>query len=215
MTAPRPARRNDPVSARERRQDQLRAGGGGCRADSLARLKIAPVPKVTLRPFHADEFELVWEARKLRASPTSPITPGAKRAIQRQIERSGRLYDGFLKLAIDVDGRLVGEIDARCPANALPPGVFEVGIELYDDGDRGRGYGGEAVRQLVDRLFADEGAERVQASTAADNTAMRRLLEKLGFVHEGTLRGFMPSENGRDDYVLYAVTQRDWEVPAS
>jgi ribosomal-protein-alanine N-acetyltransferase len=176
-------------------------------------LKIARVPTVTLRPFRADEFELVWEARKLRASPTSPITPGAKRAIQRQIERSGRLYDGFLKLAVDVDGRLVGEIDARCPANAFPPGVFEVGIELYDDGDRGRGYGGEAVRQLVDRLFAREGAERVQASTAADNTAMRRVLEKLGFVYEGTLRGFMPAGERRDDYVLYAVTRADWATP--
>jgi RimJ/RimL family protein N-acetyltransferase len=52
----------------------------------------------------------------------------------------------------------------------------------------------------------------VQASTAADNTAMRRVLEKLGFAYEGTLRAFMPSENGRDDYVLYAVTRSDWEA---
>ena len=167
---------------------------------------------ITLRPFRADELELVWEARKLRASPTSPITPGAKRAIQRQIERSGRLYDGFLKLAIDVEGRLVGEIDARCPANAFPPGVFEVGIELYDDADRGRGYGGDAVRQLTDRLFAREGAERVQASTAAGNVAMRRVLEKLGFGYEGTLRGFMPAAEGRGDYVMYAVIRGDWNA---
>jgi RimJ/RimL family protein N-acetyltransferase len=165
---------------------------------------------LTLRPFRPDELDAVWKARKLRASPTSPITPGAKRSIQRQIERSGRLYDGFLKLAIDVDGRLVGEIDARCPPNAFPPGVFEVGIELYADEDRGRGYGAEAVRQLVDRLFAREGAGRVQASTAADNTAMRRVLEKLGFVYEGTLRGFMPAGEEREDYVLYAVTPPDW-----
>ena len=167
---------------------------------------------LTLRPFRADETDVVWEARKRRASPTSPVTPGARRAIQRHIERSGRLFDGFLKLAIDVDGRLVGEIDARCPPNALPPGVFEVGIELYADEDRGRGYGTEAVRQLVDRLFAGQGAERVQASTATENTAMRRVFEKLGFVYEGTLRAFMPADEGRDDYVLYAVTRRDWEV---
>jgi RimJ/RimL family protein N-acetyltransferase len=167
---------------------------------------------VTLRAFRPDEIDLVWEARKRRASPTSPITPGSRRAIQRQIERSGRVYDGFLRLAVDVDGALAGEIDARCPASAFPPGVFEIGIELYDDEDRGRGYGTEALRQLVERLFAREGAGRVQASTAADNTAMRRVLEKLGFVYEGTLRGFMPSDEGRDDYVLYAMTRRDWEA---
>ena len=171
------------------------------------------ISRVTLRPFRADEFDVVWEARKLRESPTSPITPGAKRSIQRQIERSGRLYDGFLKLAIDVDGRLVGEIDARCPPNAFPPGVFEVGIELYADEDRGRGSGGEAVRQIVDRLFCHEGAGRVQASTAANNTAMRRVLGKLGVVYEGTLRGFMPAGDGREDYVMYAVTRADWATP--
>ena len=94
-------------------------------------MKIASSSTLTLRPFRPDEIDVVWEARKRRATPTSPITPGARRAIQRHIERSGRLYDGFLRLAIDVDGALVGEIDARCPANAFPPGVFEIGIEVY------------------------------------------------------------------------------------
>jgi RimJ/RimL family protein N-acetyltransferase len=191
----------------ERQLPKLRVAG----SIPVVRLKIASSPMLlTLRPFRPDEVDVVWEARKRRASPTSPVTPGVRRAVQRHVERSGRLYDGFLRLAIDVDGRLVGEIDARCPANAFPPGVFEVGIELYADEDRGRGYGAEAIRQLVERLFAGEGAERIQASTAAGNTAMRRVLEKLGFVHEGTLRGYMPSGEGRDDYVLYAVTRTDW-----
>jgi RimJ/RimL family protein N-acetyltransferase len=88
-----------------------------------------------------------------------------------------------------------------------------VGIELYADEDRGRGYGTPAVRQLTDRLFAREGAERVQASTAADNTAMRRVLEKLGFAYEGRLRAFMPAGEGRDDYVMYAVTRPGWATP--
>jgi RimJ/RimL family protein N-acetyltransferase len=176
-------------------------------------LQIASSSTVTLRPFRRDELDVVWEARKRRATATSPITPGARRAIQRYIERSGRVFDGFLRLAVDVDGRLAGEIDARCPPNAFPPGVFEIGIELYDDEARGRGYGTEALRQLLERLFTREAAERVQASTAVDNTAMRRVLEKLGFRHEGTLRGYMPSDDGREDYVLYALTRGDWATP--
>jgi RimJ/RimL family protein N-acetyltransferase len=166
-----------------------------------------------LRPFRPEEFELVWAARVKSESPTTRATPMARHALERQLARSGTLHRGFLRLAIEVDGALVGEIDARCPANAFPPGVFEIGIELYDDEDRGRGYGTEALRQLVDRLFARERAERVQASTAAANSPMRRVLEKLGFVYEGTLRGFMPSDGGRDDYVLYAVIRRDWATP--
>jgi RimJ/RimL family protein N-acetyltransferase len=51
----------------------------------------------------------------------------------------------------------------------------------------------------------------VQASTAPGNAAMRRVLEKLGFTEEGTLRGYMPAREGREDYVLYALTRSDWE----
>jgi RimJ/RimL family protein N-acetyltransferase len=38
---------------------------------------------------------------------------------------------------------------------------------------------------------------------------MRRVFEKLGFTEEGTLRSYMPSERGRDDYVIYAITKWD------
>ena len=165
-----------------------------------------------LRPFRPEEAELVWAARSRRDSPTSPVTPAARRAVDHQIARSGTFHNGFLRLAIDVDGRLVGEIDARCPPEAFPPGVYELGIELYDEADRGCGHGAEAVRQLVERLFTRDGAERVQASTAPGNAAMRGVLEKLGFSYEGTLRGFMPARGGREDYVLYALTRADWDA---
>jgi ribosomal-protein-alanine N-acetyltransferase len=171
------------------------------------------VSGVTLRPFRPEEGEIVWEARRRRPTPTSPITPGSRRAIQRQVERSGELREGFLRLAIDAGGRLVGEIDARCPVTAFPPGVFELGIELYEEADRGRGYGSAAVALIVDRLFGRERAERVQASTAVGNVAMRRVLEKVGFAYEGTLRSFMPADGGREDYVLYALTREDWARP--
>ena len=165
----------------------------------------------TLRPFRPEEAETVWAARTKNPTPTSRITPGARRALERQIAHSGTFHRGFLRLAVDVDGRLVGEVDVRAPEGAFPPGVYEFGIELYESADRGSGHGVEAVRQLVERLFTREGAERVQATTAPGNAAMRRLLERLGFTEEGTLRGFMPARGGREDYVLYALTRSDWE----
>jgi hypothetical protein len=35
---------------------------------------------------------------------------------------------------------------------------------------------------------------------------MRCALVKAGFAFEGTLRAFMPVEEGRADYALYAIT---------
>jgi RimJ/RimL family protein N-acetyltransferase len=137
-------------------------------------------------------------------------TRGARERMRRRIANSGRLVGGWLDLAIDADGSLVGEIDARHPPRAMPPGVFELGIALFDEEVRGRGYGTEAIALLTAHLFAELGAERVQASTAVDNSAMRRVFEKLGFAKEGVMRSYMPAGESRDDYVLYAVTRADW-----
>jgi len=137
-------------------------------------------------------------------------TRGARERMRRRIANSGRLVGGWLDLAIDAEGSLVGEIDARHPPRAMPPGVFELGIALFDEEARGRGYGTEAIALLTAHLFAELGAERVQASTAVDNSAMRRVFEKLGFAKEGVMRSYMPAGESRDDYVLYAVTRADW-----
>src|SRR5712692_5538881 len=51
-------------------------------------------------------------------------TRGARERMRRRIANSGRLVGGWLDLAIDADGSLVGEIDARHPPRAMPP-VFE------------------------------------------------------------------------------------------
>jgi RimJ/RimL family protein N-acetyltransferase len=42
---------------------------------------------------------------------------------------------------------------------------------------------------------------------------MRRVFLKLGFVEEGVLRAFMPTEGGaRADYVLFGVTRDEWRT---
>jgi RimJ/RimL family protein N-acetyltransferase len=41
---------------------------------------------------------------------------------------------------------------------------------------------------------------------------MRGVLRRLGFVEEGVMRGFMPSDEGRADYVLFGVTKQEWEA---
>ncbi len=92
----------------------------------------------------------------------------------------------------------------------MPPGVFELGIEIWSEDLRGRGIGTEAIELITSHLFGGREAGRVQASTAVWNTPMRRVFTKLGFTEEGVMRGFMPAENGREDYVLYGVTREEW-----
>lgn len=158
---------------------------------------------MTLRAFRLDEAEVVHRAR----STQIPAGQASLDRLKERIARSGRMVGGRLDLAVEVDGRLVGEVDARQPKEGLPPAVFEIGIGLFAEEDRSKGIGREAFALLTDHLFDAHEAERVQASTWTENIPMRKVLEKLGFRYEGTMRGFMPSPRGRDDYALYGITR--------
>jgi RimJ/RimL family protein N-acetyltransferase len=159
--------------------------------------------RVTLRPIRADELDELYRQRL--ASEHIISTPD-REVLRRRIENSGQWHDGRLDVAIEAEGRLAGSLDARASERMYPPGVCEIGIELTAD-MRGRGLGGDAIELFADWLL-DNGFARVQASTDETNRSMRRVFEKLGWEHEGTLHHFMPASEGRADYALYAITQR-------
>ncbi|MGH2596031.1 MAG: GNAT family N-acetyltransferase [Actinomycetota bacterium] len=137
--------------------------------------------------------------------------PVERAELRERIERSGEFDGTELLLGIQIDGRLAGEVQARQPRMGLPPGVFELGIDLWDPADRGRGIGATALTLLLTRLFDQEGAHRVQITTDVDNVAMRRVSERTGLVFEGVMRSFMPSIDGPRDYALYAITSDGYE----
>jgi RimJ/RimL family protein N-acetyltransferase len=168
--------------------------------------------RVRLRPLERADLELLVAGRDDGVwPPFAADERSVRRAQQRKIDRSGRFAEGRLDLGIEVDRRLVGTIEARQPAGALPPGVFELGISLFEPSDRGQGFGTTAVELFTGFLFSDASTYRVQASTWVDNLAMRRVFEKVGFTFEGVMHAFMPVQGGgRHDYALYAVTRAAW-----
>jgi RimJ/RimL family protein N-acetyltransferase len=169
--------------------------------------------RVVLRPFRDGDLQ-----RLLDVTAGWPVDDGIhwgpreRDGLQRKIEVSGEWTDeGQLDLAVESEGRLVGDAQARSVRGAMPRGVFELGIEVFDDSDRGRGLGAAAVAALTRHLFTDEEAIRVQLSTDVDNGAMRAVADRLGFGFEGVLRGFMPTASGPRDYAMYGMTRTDYE----
>ncbi len=203
------------------------SGEPGNRGSSAADLG-SPAPdtvvirgtRCTLRAFRSDELDtLIAALHSVGEDPAGFAGPretvgDEREELRRRIAASGRLHDGWLEFAIEADGRLVGDVQGRGGRRMLPPGVYELGIELYDPASRGKGIGSEAVTLLTAHLFARLGAGRVQATTDVTNAPMRAVLARLGFREEGVLRDFMPSRDdpagARNDYVLAAVTAADW-----
>ena len=168
---------------------------------------------VVLRPFRADEVDALWARRQREIADGSLWGPSTREQVAERVANSGTWTDtpAGLLFAVEADGVLVGDIQARRSQGVLPAGVVEIGIGLYEAADRGRGIGRDAVAQLAARLFEAREAHRVQLSTDVDNAAMRRVAELLGFGFEGILRGFMPSTAGLRDYAMYGMTENDFE----
>jgi RimJ/RimL family protein N-acetyltransferase len=81
-------------------------------------------------------------------------------------------------------------------------GLAEVGFLLASE-LHGRGYGTESLRAVCRFAFAEAGFRKLSAAVTAGNTASRAVLEKTGFLLEGTLReGYLLGGRWQDDWVF-------------
>jgi RimJ/RimL family protein N-acetyltransferase len=77
----------------------------------------------------------------------------------------------------------------------------------------GQGYATEAAGAMLQWAFATLGLNRVQAETDTRNVASSRVLEKLGFVREGTLREACIVNGEVSDSWVYGLLRRQWKPP--
>ncbi|QCR44858.1 N-acetyltransferase [Curtobacterium sp. SGAir0471] len=81
---------------------------------------------------------------------------------------------------------------------------------------RGRGLGLPALRAVTDHVFRSmPEVTRFEGQTREDNTAMRRVFLRTGWVQEAHYRESWPIEGGSPKAsVAYGVLRRDWETGA-
>jgi RimJ/RimL family protein N-acetyltransferase len=80
----------------------------------------------------------------------------------------------------------------------------------FDNAEWGHGYATEAARGLLQWGFDTLELNRVQAETDTRNAASARVLEKLGFVREGTLREDCVVNGEVSDSWVYGLIKREW-----
>jgi RimJ/RimL family protein N-acetyltransferase len=81
----------------------------------------------------------------------------------------------------------------------------------YADAAWGHGYATEAARALLRWAFDTLDLNRVQAEADTRNAASARVLEKLGFVREGTLREDCVVNGEVSDSWVYGLLRREWQ----
>jgi RimJ/RimL family protein N-acetyltransferase len=128
----------------------------------------------------------------------------------RRWERSGLLDDDGGMLVVERPEEILGFVSWSKHVTGRMSFCWTVGIAMLPEA-RGRGYGTEAQRLLVQYLFANSQVNRIEAGTNVTNLAEQRALEKAGFSREGVMRGAAFQGGRWHDAVIYSVLRAEME----
>jgi DNA-binding transcriptional MerR regulator/RimJ/RimL family protein N-acetyltransferase len=160
-------------------------------------------PRLLLRAFRGGEIDEEWQAM-VGADPMVIAGLPDESAFRARLSRSGRLVDGQIDLAIDLDGTSIGRIQTFLPpGRPLPPGTFDLGIGLREHA-RGQGHGREALALFTGWLFEHAGAQVVEGATDPANAPMRAVFQRAGWAFAGPV-----TEVGRE-WAMYRLTREKW-----
>ncbi|MBA3451302.1 MAG: GNAT family N-acetyltransferase [Chloroflexia bacterium] len=149
---------------------------------------------------HIERWENDFRSQDLRGNGPRPRTAESIAATWEPLLRGEREdWIGFAIYALP-ELRPIGVLNIRDFTN--PHGAAEFGITIGDLSDRGRGYGTEATRMLLDYAFTVLGVYNVWLDTLAYNVGAIRAYEKAGFREIGRRRGAHVLAGRRHDVVL-------------
>lgn len=89
----------------------------------------------------------------------------------------------------------------------------ELAILIGDKRHWGKNVGFKAGEMLLYHGFMKLNLEKIFCGTAADNTGMRRMAERLGMQLEGTKRSHLYLNGRWIDLIEYGILRRDYEIP--
>ncbi|RBY76034.1 alanine acetyltransferase [Geodermatophilus sp. TF02-6] len=180
-----------------------------------AQLAWGPVELHPPRRRDAEEWSRVRLVNEAWLAPWEPTasspwagrhTPAAYRAMRRVVLRRAAM-GVTLPFVVRVDGRLAGQVTIdNVVRGALRSGNLGYWI---DRAVAGRGMASLAVALVCDHAFGAVRLHRLQADIRPENGPSRRLVERLGFRHEGLLRRYLDIDGTWRDHDTFALLAED------
>ncbi|GAA2804807.1 GNAT family N-acetyltransferase [Crossiella cryophila] len=168
-------------------------------------------PKCTLDSLTGDDYVTVSDwlrpmalTSALTSDANEQITPEAIRAVN----ESGQVR---YFMVVTAAGDRVGVVNYRRSGGH---GAYTIGGAIGDPARWNSGVGGEGLGLLVDHLFHQLNAHRVEFSTASYNKHTMSLLTKGGFVLEGILRDYHFLDGEYHDRTVWSLLREEFEAGA-
>lgn len=168
--------------------------------------------RLLLRPFTPADtqaiFELQSNAQVLRYWDSPPWTDRAQ--AERFIATCAQMTRDGTGLRLVMEGRAEGRFLGWCCMVSRNPTYRSATLGYcLAQAAWGQGFATEAARALLHWAIRQWDLNRVQAQTDTRNVASARVLEKLGFVREGTLREDCIVNGEVSDSWVYGLLRRD------
>jgi len=169
--------------------------------------------RLLVRPFadtDADDlFALNSDAHVLRYWDSPPWTDRA--SIARFMAGCERMAEEGTGARVAIERTTDGSFVGWCTFNSWDPDFRSASLGFcLTQAAWGQGYATEAARAVLQWAFDALDLNRVQAECDTRNAASARVLEKLGFVREGTLREDCIVNGVVSDSWVYGLLRRDW-----
>jgi len=167
---------------------------------------------IYLRPLELSDLDRChkWHNdRSLYDMLVGPFRFVSKQAEQAWLERKTGFSQSEINLAICIkeSDKHIGNIYLREMDWISRHAQLE--IFIGESGERSKGYGESAIRQLLHHAFSDLGLKRIYLHVLADNKTAIHVYEKKGFHFEGTLKNHVFKQGCWKDVMVMGLCADD------
>jgi ribosomal-protein-alanine N-acetyltransferase len=150
------------------------------------------------------------EQNRSRLAPWEPIRDArfyTLEACAERIRAANQAFSGGHGVSFAVLDPSSGRMIASCNFNNIVRGMFQACHMGYSvaGAHEGRGLMFEAAQAGIDYMFTEMKLHRIMANHLPSNQRSARLLQKLGFEHEGLARAYLKIAGKWEDHVLNAL----------
>jgi RimJ/RimL family protein N-acetyltransferase len=135
-----------------------------------------------------------------------PVPPGFARTWLERYEEGRAAENREAFAVVDDAGEFLGL--ALAPEIDRDTATAELGYAVTP-GARGRGVASEALRQLTEWAFGQQGMVRLELLISVDNPASKKVAERCGYVREGVLRSSYVKPGRREDTEIWSRLATD------
>lgn len=167
--------------------------------------------RISLRPVRERDLDALYAAHVdiSNRGRYFPLGVVSEPAFRRDFGETGfwQKDEGLLLITPADDDQIAGHIEFFKPVDYWD--AYELSYQLYGDRFAGRGWVTEAVKLLVDYLFATKKQHRLQLVIVPENAASIRIATTCGFTLEGTARGAFFNDGRNQDVLVYSLLRTD------